>query len=205
MDFRGLMTWKTVRFVAITVVLGAIGSGIWEWMLKPMLMGASQFGLNVATLGVHSFKNSLYKDIAHGFHEESSLRLYLAIFGLLPCFILGVITGRLYTRKRLKEGVESTALDRVFEKLGRPMLILFVFLLVFSVVQANQVAYINRAVMHFNQLLAIASPHIREEERLLFQSQFAQVASSEDYAKLITTLIGICRAKGLNPPEFSVW
>lgn len=206
MELRTLLTGKTLRFVGITVALGAIGSGAWEWMLKPFIMGASEFGLNVATLGMRSFKDSLYRDIALGLHEESSLRLHTAVFFFLPLFMLGFATGSLRFRTRKsKAEIEATTLDRVMEKLIRPMLVIFIFLIVFSVVQANQLTYINRAVTHFHQLLAIVGPYVREEERVLYKSQFAQISSGDDYAKLTTTLENICRAKSLKVPAFVVW
>jgi len=93
MGIRNLLTWKTSRYVLFTVILGALGSGAWEWMLKPIIRVASNFGLSIATLGLEKFKNSLYADIALGFHEDPSLRLYSVIFRLLPFFILGVIVG----------------------------------------------------------------------------------------------------------------
>ena len=205
MDLRSLFTSKTIRFVVITVVLGAIGSGAWEWVVKPFLMGATDFGLNVATLGVRSFKDSLYKDIARGLHEESSLRLYTAVFAFLPSFILGLLTGVLHARRKTKAGAEPTAFTRAMEKLGKPILVLLIFLLVFSVVQANQLAYTNRAITHVYQLFAIVDPYIREDERLMYRSQFAQVSSSEGYSKLTAGLEALCRAKNLKFPEFDVW
>lgn len=205
MDFRTLFTNKTIRFVGVTILLGAIGSGLWEWMLKPFLMGASDFGLNIATLGMRTFKDSLYKEIAHGFHEESSLRVSMVVFALLPGFILGVLTGVLHARKKAAAGLKTTLYDRVMEKISRPMLVLLVFVLVFSFVQANQHAYINRAVTHFHQLLAIAGPYLSEEERMLYKSRFAQISSSDDYASLTAALEDLCRAKNLRTPTFVVW
>lgn len=204
MNVRSLLTIKTIRFVVIGVVLGAVGSGAWEWVLKPLLLSATDFGLNVATLGVHSFKNSLYKDIARGLHEESSLRLYIAVFSLLPATFLGVSTGFLLARRMSTTGMDAT-LDRAIRVVVKPFFVFLIVLLVFSIVQANQLAYVNRAITHVDQLFEITDPYVRDDERMMYRSQFAQVSSSEDYAKLTTSLEQICRAKNLRVPEFSVW
>lgn len=105
----------------------------------------------------------------------------------------------------MQEGAQSTEVNRTLKILSRPVLVLILFLLVFSVVQANQVAYENRAITHFNQLLAIASPYLREDERVMFRSRFAQISSRDDYAKLVTALTATCRAHKLITPEFSIW
>lgn len=205
MELRSLISLKTIRFIVITVLLGAIGSGAWEWILKPFITGASEFGLNIATLGIRSFKDSLYQDIGRGLHEESSLRVFTAIFAFVPCFILGAITGTLAARRRNRNGEETSRLERAVDKIAQPMLILSIFILVFSVVQANQHVYVNRAVTHFNQLLVIAGPYMDEETRILYRSNFAQISSSDDYAKLIGNLEKICRENKLKTPRFAVW
>jgi hypothetical protein len=47
-------------------------------------------------------------------------------------------------------------------------------LLVFFIVQANQLAYVNRAVGHMQQLFAIVDPYISDLERLRMRSAFAE-------------------------------
>ncbi|MBK6741858.1 MAG: hypothetical protein IPG66_02345 [Hydrogenophilales bacterium] len=205
MDLKRLLNAKTVRFVAVTVILGAIGSGAWEWILKPLAMGASEFGLNVATLGVSSFKDSLYQDIAKGLHEEPSLRLYSAVFGLLPLFVLGFIAGKAAASRQFRGDVEDLEPEKVARFLSKPLLVVFVIMVAFSVIQANQVAYVNRAVTHFDQLMSIVAPSLPEIDRLSFRSQFAQIASGEDYEKLVSSLEQLCNEKGLRAPSFSVW
>lgn len=206
MTIRDLFTANTIRFVAVTVVLGAIGSGAWEWLLKPALMNASEFGLNIATLGMKTFKNSLYKEIALGFHEEPSVRLYAAVYGFLPSFILGIMGGWfLHTRNPRKESGEVNSADRLAEKLSRPMLLIVTFMLVFSIIQANQMSYVSRAITHFHVLIQIAGPYLSEDQRLSYQSRFAQISSKEDYEKLIAELSALCHNKTLKVPSFSVW
>jgi hypothetical protein len=51
--------------------------------------------LNVATLGIAKFKDSLYQDIALGFREEPSLRLYSVVFAFMPALALGFTSGLL--------------------------------------------------------------------------------------------------------------
>lgn len=206
MAIRDIFTAKTIRFIAITIVLGAIGSGAWEWVLKPALTSASEFGLDVATLGIKSFKDSLYQEVALGFHEEPSVRLYLAIFGILPSFILGVLSGGFFAVRNSKtENSEKNAVAHLMKWLYRPTLLIFTFMLVFSIVQANQMGYVSRAITHFHVLLQIAGPHLGEGQRLLYQSQFAQISSKDDYEKLVKELSALCREKNLKAPEFSVW
>jgi len=205
MDIKTLFTWKYVRFVLITVLLGAVGSGVWEWMLKPVISGSSEVVLNVATLGVTAFKNSLYQDIALGFREGPSLRLYFAVFGFLPTFIVAFMAGFLTSHRRVKIRRSESGLDRAMDWSFKPILMIVIFLLIFSIVQASQTAYINRAITYFQQLSAIAAPYLSDEQRLLIRSRFAQISTREDYAKLEDELAKVCRARNQRLPDFKVW
>jgi len=208
MAFRDFINSKTVRFVALSLVLGAFGSGLWEWLLKPSLLILSNIGLNVATLGLSKFKDALYQEVALGFHEGSSLKIYLAVFAFLPCFVLGMVSGFLTGSRSSRQSQSNktdTLLAKVVAKLLRPMAIIIAFLMIFSIVQANQDAYINRAITHFHALLQIARPYVSEEKRIQYESQFAQVSSKADYEALVAELTTVCRSKNLRTPEFGVW
>lgn len=205
MPLQSLFTWKSARFIVVTVVLGAVGSGVWEWVLKPALAGTSDTVLSVATLGISAFKDALYKEVAQGFREDPSLRLYNAVFAFAPLMLLGFISGFWTAARSQNSDTSDSRLERAVSWFDRPVLILTIFMLLFSVVQAAQVSYVNRAVTHFHQLLAIAGPYMTEEQRLSALSRFAQVASGEDYERLVIELDSLCRGKGQRTPAFAVW
>ena len=205
MKIKSFLTWRTMRFVGITVVLGAVGSGVWEWLLKPALAGVGDVVLNIATLGVASFKDSLYKQIALGFHEAPSLRLLSASIGFLTGAMLGLVFLYYWLRFVNKTSLPDASVQRAANWVIRACSICVLFMFVFGGVQITQLAYINRAIGHFNQLHSIAAPYLTEEQRLNFRSRFSQVASRDDYVGIVNGLSEVCRGKNLRIPEFSVW
>jgi hypothetical protein len=208
MTFRDLIASKTLRFIVLSVVLGALGSGLWEWLVKPSLLWVSHFGLNIATLGISSFKDSIYEEVALGFHEAPSLRLYLAICSFLPCFLLGVLSGVVAARRSMRRSLEAkseTMFWKVMTRMARPTFIVMIFLIVFSMVQANQSVYVNRAITHFHVLIEISRPYISDEQYRRYKSQFAQVSSKAEYEQVVKGLTDICRSNNLRTPELSIW
>ncbi len=205
MIWNKLFSRRILRYVTITVVLGAIGSGLWEWLMKPALAGTSDFVLNIATLGIQSFKDSLYRDIALGLHEDASLRLFSLILGFLPGVLLGLFAGLVYGMMVIKAKLNSGATQTGIEKTVLVAIIAIVFATIFFFIQASQTAYINRAVTHFNQLFIIASPYLTEDQRLIKRSQFAQINSRDDYVKVISSLVDVCDEKKITTPKFEAW
>jgi len=200
----GLPSFKlgtVIRFLVVTVGLGALGSGVWDWLLKPSLTGISRLLLNVTTFGIKTFKDSLYQEIARGLHEQASISMVTLLYSVLPGFILGFVVSR--WRHRLRRGTASPSPPPrwLIEAFAGVLVVVAITLLI----QGNQLFYINRAVAHSSQLFAITAPYISEESRLTYRSKFAQIASSEDYAALDRELVAVCRAKALKCPSFSIW
>jgi hypothetical protein len=205
MNISDLLNAKTLKYVLATIILGAVGSGAWEWLLRPALAGSSDFLLSVGTLGVKAFKDSLYAEIARGLHEGSGLKLISLVFSFLP----GVMTGFVFVlllahfrRKANKAPVPAIGSDRLIAVFTVAFV---VFVSAFSLIQSVQVSYVNRAVTHFNQLMNIAGPYLQEQDRLLYLSRFAQIASREDYAAINQALTEICLKQKLRTPTFDVW
>ncbi len=205
MKLSDVLNTKTLKFTVVTVVLGAVGSGVWEWLLRPALAGSTDFLLSVGTLGMKTFKDSVYIEIARGLHEGPSLRLVSLVFSFLPGFLMGFVFFLVFAHFRAKANkgpLPALGSDRLFAAFAVAFV---VFVSAFSLVQTVQLSYVNRAATHFNQLLIIAGPHLQEAERTLYRSQFAQVATREDYEAIVRSLAELCGKHSLRTPTFDVW
>jgi hypothetical protein len=114
---------KNLQWILITIFLGAVGSGFWEYILRPIALSGTNIFLEIATLGVVSFKNSLYVDIAQGHHEEPSLSLLKFSLSVLPGALLGILLAfpRQSTIKQPKEHIEMKQLKEQLEQLKERM------------------------------------------------------------------------------------
>lgn len=71
---------KAILGVIAALIIGGLGNGVWEYVLEPAFNWSLTGILNIATLGVQTFKDELYREISKGFHEESSLSLANALY-----------------------------------------------------------------------------------------------------------------------------
>jgi hypothetical protein len=58
-------------FVGV-LVIGALGSGLWDVAFRGVYDSISRFFLTLFTLGLDSTRNSIYASIAEGHHEVPS-------------------------------------------------------------------------------------------------------------------------------------
>ena len=47
-----------------TIILGALGSGVWQWLLGPAIHAITRWTLDVASLGMRSYKDGVYQAVA---------------------------------------------------------------------------------------------------------------------------------------------
>lgn len=102
---------KALLGVIVALIIGGLGNGVWEYILEPIFAWSIAGILNIATLGVETFKDELYQEIAKGFHEESSLALANALYYWVG---YGVAVGLfLFTRKtkKLMSRIENSRED----------------------------------------------------------------------------------------------
>ena len=70
------------------VFIGAIGSGVWDLILKPTLFRGRDTILNIAVLGMEVLKNDIYEEVSKGFHEKPSLEIYFIVIFLLTISLI---------------------------------------------------------------------------------------------------------------------
>jgi len=223
---------KLIGGVISAIVLGAIGSGIWQYVFDPALSKGSKVILDLATLGVESFKNDLYQEIAIGFHEKASSALYsqfnmfcTLFLVLMPIFLLiktkEVIQQKSDMLKKLeqmedegeKESLTTDNLRESTQNLRPERLLAFIYVLLvvgvllFSAqfVTSKRDRYVNSAIAHYSQLKRIVSPYVSQNEIQLLDSRFSQIQSANDFESIIVQLNDITKQHNAKVPEFVVW
>jgi hypothetical protein len=196
---------KYLLALLATVSLGAVGSGLWDWLLKPTLLGVGRGLLTLVTLGLASAKNNVYQEAAKGYHELPVLFLFSLISASLAFGPAGVATG-MYVGGKLAPRILGKEPAPVR---GRVILIalLLVLTLLGSVVfvQFLMVNYENLAITHFQQCLAICAPYLTLQEQRDLASKFAQIQTKEDYVAVISRLKSLGAKNSLQTPEFEPW
>src|SRR4030043_325159 len=82
---------KVLMGILLTILLGAIGSGLWDVVLKSFFNWMGRLLLTFVTLGLTSASNRIYQNVSKGLHEVPILHIFLIImmiFLLIPVMLL---------------------------------------------------------------------------------------------------------------------
>ncbi|HDY73021.1 MAG TPA: hypothetical protein ENH86_00405 [Candidatus Jorgensenbacteria bacterium] len=174
-----------------SLVVGLIGSALWENLFRDLLNLGGKTLLTISTLGLDKYKDNIYMSIAQGFYERVSIQILSLGLGVLFGIALGTI---IITFKINKKDEKSKDLKikkwlrghKRFVKIG--FLIYTIFVMGITVLSLAEITYINKSIAYYRQLESIAAPYITSDQEKIFNSRFSQIKNREGYTKLINEL-----------------
>lgn len=224
----------TLRVLGV-LVLGALANGVWQSLLGPAIHFSARWVLDISSLGLTSYKNGVYKEIAAD--NQSGIAVSTLVWvTLIYLMIIAQLNLDQYHKndktrsrsERLLKRLSGTApnpdpdpaitIDTLRQQVvailksvqrGRWLIhfssLTLVFLLVVQIASLARETYATSADGHYHQVLRVASAFLDAHEQAEAESDFAQVASRDDYVRLLSRLEGQCKAHGKTVPKFDPW
>jgi hypothetical protein len=217
------INWKIIIGILGSIILGAIGSGLWSILGEPFTAIIGKIMFNIATLGLESLRNNIYKSAAMGFHEESSLfslilLIMLFVFGQgIFCYFYfnkifeGKSIKKLQTQLKDMNNEQQNAFfqDRK-ERLLRlakinfiPLFLATIFCAVFMFLRLYLLICSNETVTYFHQSIEICNPYLSTESEKSLRSHFASMKIKDDFLKIQSELIDISKKANFQLPKFN--
>jgi len=200
------------------VLLGILGTALWEIAINPLLPHLRDIVLDTVSLGIQSVKDGTYELIAKGVPNHPQFSSDFLSFGLtifLSFIILAVgtvvieaIRKVIYERqgKPKKKETEEFKFTRKFAKwtgnVAFAILILFVSIWLYN---SMRISYANSALMHYRQVLRICEPYLNDNDKKSVVSSFAQIRKRDDYLAVVKSLEKLAGENGQYVPQFKVW
>jgi hypothetical protein len=207
------------------LLVSALGTPVWQSILGPAVHAITRWVLDLASLGLTSYKNGVYQQVAVDNQTAvgfTSMAVVVVLLGFALNFVLAYVfqTFEIHPRWRhnsdtpniKSELVTGNTTERetiMAAKLARGLMY-FGFLcmnfgLVNEVVSLAKGNYVNSADAHYHQVLHIAAPYLDAHEQAQVESDFAQVGSRDDYIMVLSKLESQCKAHGKTVPGFDPW
>ncbi len=193
------------------IVVGVIGSALWDSVLKPALPWVGTLLLNIATLGLHAARDGLYAEMAEGITERAALNTFEIVIWTATAaafiFVFEMLKGA-ERKAALKKNLEKSSLPELqaqITKLRKAIVRGCIFLALcvgVLVIMSIRIVFIDSGAVHVAQYQRVVGPYLTEQQRLSIASRFAQMKSREDYDAVISDLDKISKAHNLRVPHF---
>ena len=206
---------KWVLGVFGVILVGALGSGFWETLLKPLLIWASRLLLR-AFLGIfHSSKDKMYIDAARGKCDRSAIYLLgLALFAV--CYVIwypvlkyhAIVSFDKEYHTMLASNMPPVVINENEHSIAHSLMIRLCLCgtfvtcaIIFSYIRLR---YIESVVTLFNQWCEVCRPAFEPGEESHLRSRFAQMQGKQDFVGICAELTKISKKNSLPVPNFSI-
>lgn len=182
------MNKKTVFSIVGAIVLGALGSALWDFS-KPLLSSCTALIANLSTLGFETLRDAFYIRAARSLGRPVgigySMTFLICIISIVSATVFQVLA------KSTEPEVSSTAKN--FK------LIFYIVFFIF-VAQLMRSSYVLQLATYYELLEVRAAPYISDTEMKKTRALFAQVKTKKDYLMVTDALSNKIRAAGEVPP-----
>ena len=204
---------KAIFAVFGTIILGAVGSGLWDLVLSDIILWIGEAVLTLFSRISAGYLDLLYKDVGKGplypLVREPLVVVFSFLVALPAVFVLITWT----KLKKLKQQIgddksekpeispedKLKTVDRFF-KIG--VLPYFCVVTVFFILQVWQALYTHSASSYLERSLDIVAPHIAAHELQVLVARYRSIDSASEFSKLKIALETIASENNAKLPEF---
>ena len=198
---KKLTCFKVVLGVVAAVIIGSIGSGLWERAIGPAWDAFTNFVINSISRVVGTYKDSIYADAAKGFHEQSSLFVHILLVMLMPIAYLLLLLRHPTMRKKPQE--KDLIRDLIRSQKGFYFLcVVTLSLMVSFFIWQFRVMYINKVITFSFQSMNILAPKVPDVEMKALRAKYYLVENKDDYLAFHKQLLELSKEAEVKLPEF---
>lgn len=189
---------KIIGGITATIILGAVGSGVWERILSPGLDWLFRCVVDLISNISLNYKNGIYESAAKGFHEDYSLRIFSITLLFISLFLF-IYASRKH--ERINQLIFQPLLNHK-KWLQWAALIAstaFMYLVLFSVGRHDA---INRITTYSMQSMEILRPYIGEQKYLFLKSEYLQIKSADEFIQFNASIVEKAKENSVSLPNF---
>lgn len=199
-----------------TVILGAIGSGVWDVLAKPGLSSLGRLFLSILSFGSTRVRDYAYENAALDPYPMPAVLLSGALAGAMlvigTLFVMLTLAALRTKNDEVKSGHDTNEANssRISKQISvrRRVLVAVTIMLSLIIVELYVSLAISVAVSlkrTFESNILICSPLLSTPEEKRFRAQFAAIRTKTDYEALDASFRSLCTSRGARLRELSLW
>ena len=181
-----------------TLIVGGLGSGVWEVVLKPMFSflgnGVINFLVNKST----NFSNEIYQTISIRSLDRFQAKIYALMVFSLATFLFCLCCSLYWLGKKKLDSDEIQSEDKNKGWVLKNYKNFYCFLIIYFLLalipmltymyDGMKTEFISNKVIYFEYLLKMNGDVLNDQEIKHIESKFSQIRNSDDYGEIVSYL-----------------
>lgn len=198
-------TLKIISWIVLTILLSAIGSGIWERFLSHGLEKVTDNILFAMSYIFHGYVDILHKSIGEGNINRMSVipAIFLMLFAILTTWFLFIIFFKI---NKPCSNIESKNEGKKFTY-KRKLLIYLLMSIVTTIMYTDlliEESYNRKACIFVERSLDILAPYLDTKTLLTMRAEYRSVDNANKFYVLEAKLQGLAAKNKVELPKFTV-
>ncbi|MCC9162581.1 hypothetical protein LNA76_04505 [Alcaligenes sp. MMA] len=190
---------KIISGIAATILLGAIGSGVWEKLLAPGLNWLATHTAQYISSISSRYRDDIYASAAAGFNEDYSFRSFLIICLLIT---LTALIGAYWYNERMS-GITKRVLGASKGWLHWTALAAAFTFALSTFLSVSRHEAVKRTTSYSIRSMEIVRPHIGEQAFHSLVSQYYQIRIAKDFEEFNNKLVQAAEEAKVRLPAFT--
>jgi hypothetical protein len=190
---------KVVLGILATIILGAIGSGLWERMLGPFLDWLTRATIGLYASAFSTYQDSIYANAAKGFHEAHSLAVYTLIIGILPLLYYILLRRHPTAVRDPNDPVRILIRSRK----GYLLIMLLTVAIAFGTIFTSlRIRHINETITFSLASIEIVRPFVGEQRYADLRSRYFAMRTTKDFRGIYEEVMAAAKDNHRQLPDY---
>lgn len=195
MNFKTIL--KVIVGIIVTIVLGAIGSGVWERILSPALDWIYRFSVGLISKVSIDYKNNIYEAAEMGFHEDFSFRLFLITTLLLSLALLLYVNSKFGKLPLILKNIinENSSISLMAKIIGLSFVL-------FTMYTTSRHEAVHNIKSYSLVSMDVLRPYVGEDGYVQLKSDYLQIRTAEEFYRFNEAIIKYSKKHIVKLPKF---
>lgn len=197
---------KIIAGIIATILLGALGSGIWERLLAPFLSFISLQIIQFVNKIYSGYIDSIYKSAAFDLPNSYQVKIAALLMILFGAYWSIIILSNFDFLKSYKSEHTSTHAENFSKQLYNYFQLIFLLasltLFGMGLFMLPRTDYIQQTISYSFRSMEILRPYIGDELYLNLKSEYYRIESSKEFDSFNTQIVDLANRNNIKLPKF---
>lgn len=224
---------SAAKRIAIIILLGAVGSGVWSLIGEPLIQNIGSASVKIISWFSVAYLDAIYSEIGKGLYEKNASLLHSSFTGFFVGFWM-IAPFEIYSRLKkltrkvlsvenkllaikngavLPESDEEETPEQVLgdgKRFALKLRVFFWFLaftapivIAFELASLYRSLYSTSAVVYLERSIEILAPSLSVADHMKLRASYRAIERRDQFVVLHEQLISTAKAKSVEIPKFS--